>query len=129
MITMDLQGIQAVTQNLQRLQRPPTHVLGGALYAEGNRIMGRSVTLVPVDTGLLRSTAHVERPVESGPEVSVTLSYGGNGTAPYAWIQEWNTEFNHPQGQSHYLQQAVFEAVPGFTQRLAAAIAPALRQP
>lgn len=129
MISLDLQGIAEVTQRLQRMQRPQAHVLGEALYREGNDIMGRSVTLVPIDTGNLRSTAHVTRPEESGPTVSVTLSYGGNGQAPYAWIQHWNTEFNHPQGQSHYLQAAVFEATPGFPQRIAQAIAPALRQP
>ena len=124
MITVTLQGVDRVTQNLQRLMQPKAHVLGEALYAEGNRIMGQSVQLVPVDTGLLRSTAHVERPVQEGPVVSVELSYGSHGTAPYAAIVEFTPDppVHHPQGQFHYLQQPVFQATQGFTQRLAAAI-------
>ena len=130
MISLDLQGLAEVTQRLQRLQRPQAHVLGEALYREGNDIMGRSVTLVPVDTGLLRSSAHVERPIEQGPIVSVTMSYGSNGLVPYAAIVEFDVTMNHPHGgQSHFFQQAVFEATPGFPQRIAQAIAPALRQP
>src|SRR5262245_29859556 len=123
MVTLTLQGVSQVTQNLQRLLQPKAHVLGEALYAEGNRIMGQSVQLVPVDTGLLRSTAHVDRPIQEGPIVSVELSYGSNGVAPYAWVQEWDITLNHPHGgQSHFLQQPVFQATAGFTQRIAADI-------
>ena len=77
-IHLDLNGIDTVNQNLQRLSRPQSHIIGDALYAEGNRIMGESVRLVPVLTGLLRSTAHVERPVQEGPVVTVELSYGSH---------------------------------------------------
>jgi len=120
---IDLHGIPNVIQNLQRLQRPQTHVLGDALYAEGNRIMGQSVQLVPIDTGLLRSTSHVDRPQERGPEVSVELSYGGKGVAPYAAKIEFDVTLNHPHGgQAHYLQAAVFAATAGFLERIAAPI-------
>src|SRR5262245_6638485 len=43
MITVVLQGVAAVTAHLQRLVQPRAHVLGEALYEEGNRIMGQSV--------------------------------------------------------------------------------------
>jgi len=124
MITLDLQGMAEVTQRLQRLARPPTHVLGDALHREGMRIMQESLPLVPVDTGLLRSTAAVDQPVEEGPMVSVTLSYGGQGQAPYAAAVHWipDPPVHHPHGQSHYLQQPLFAATAGFTQRIAADI-------
>jgi len=122
-IHLDLNGIDTVNQNLQRLSRPQSHIIGDALYAEGNRIMGESVRLVPVLTGLLRSTAHVERPVQEGPVVTVELSYGSHGTAPYAAKIEFDVTLNHPHGgQSHYLSQPLFQAEQGFTQRIAEAI-------
>jgi hypothetical protein len=127
MLTIELDGLEAMTQRLQRLAQPPTQAVGEALYEEGNRIMGQSVQLVPVLSGLLRSTAHVERPVQDGPVVEVELSYGGNGVAPYAAIQEWDVSLNHPHGgQAHYLQGPVFAATAGFAQRIAQAIRPAL---
>jgi hypothetical protein len=128
MLTIELDGIAQLTQQLGRLAQPPTRALGEALYEEGNRIMGESVQLVPIDTGLLRSTAHVERPAQEGPVISVELSYGSNGLAPYAAIVHWNTQVHHPQGQSHYLQQPLFAATAGFTERIAAPLRGALAQ-
>jgi hypothetical protein len=119
MFTVQLTGIAEMTQRLQRLAQPPTRVLGEALYEEGNRIMGESVRLVPIDTGLLRSTSHVERPVQEGPITSVELSYGSNGVAPYAMVVEFRLDVHHPQGQAHYLQQPFFAATAGFTERIA----------
>jgi hypothetical protein len=128
MISLDLQGIAQVTQQLQRLVTAPLPAVGEALYEEGNRIMGQSVQLVPVDTGLLRSTSHVARPVTTGARVEVELSYGSHGTAPYAALVEFDVTMNHPHGgQSHYLQAPLFAATQGFAQRLAAAIEGRLR--
>jgi hypothetical protein len=128
MITVDLQGLTQVTQQLQRLTTAPLPAVGGALYEEGNRIMGQSVQLVPVDTGLLRSTAHVERPVTTGARVEVELSYGSHGVAPYAAVQEFDITLNHPHGgQSHFLQQPLFAATNGFAQRIADALQGSLR--
>ena len=122
MITLTLHGIAQVTQHLQRLTTAPLPAAGEALYEEGNRIMGQSVHLVPIDTGLLRSTAHVERPVTTGARVEVELSYGSNGVAPYAMVVHFRTDVNHPHGQSHYLQQPLFQATNGFAQRIATAL-------
>ena len=52
-ITITLDGMTQVTQQLQRLMTAPLPATGEALYAEGNSIMGQSVQLVPVDTGNL----------------------------------------------------------------------------
>ena len=122
MITITLDGIAQVTQHLQRLVTAPLPAAGEALYAEGNGIMGQSVALVPIDTGLLRSTAHVERPVTTGARVEVELSYGSHGVAPYAAEVHFRTDVFHPIGQSHYLQQPLFQATQGFVQRIAADI-------
>lgn len=128
MISLNLTGIAEVTQQLQRLVTAPLPATGEALYEEGNRIMGQSVQLVPVDTGNLRNTSHVERPVTTGARVEVELSYGSHGTAPYAARIEFDVTLNHPHGgQAHFLQQPLFAATNGFAQRIAAALQQALR--
>lgn len=127
MITLTLTGIADVTQQLQRLVQAPLPAVGQALYAEGQGIMGQSVALVPVDTGLLRSTAHVARPITSGMSVTVELSYGSHGTAPYAAIVHYDVTVFHPIGQSHYLQEPLFAATRGFAQRLAQDLQGAIR--
>ena len=122
MITLNLTGIADVTQHLQRLIPAPLPVLAEELYAEGQGIMGQSVQLVPIDTGLLRSTAHVERPITTGTTVTVELSYGS-----HAAVVHFDTEAHHPIGQSHYLQQPLFQATQGFAQRIAQGLRGALR--
>lgn len=127
MASVEVTGLDTVMQNLARLATLPLTRVGDALYEEGNRIMGESVQLVPVDTGLLRSTAHVARPETAGSRVEVELRYGGHGTAPYAAQVHNDSTMNHPHGgQAFYLQAAVFAATAGFTERLVAGVASAL---
>lgn len=119
----DLTGIPEVQTRLRHVLMQMTQAAGPALYDEGNRIMGVSVELVPIDTGLLRSSAHVERPVITGQEVVVELSYGSKGTVPYAAIVHESTEMNHPNGgQHHFLSEPFFAATTGMLQRLATMI-------
>jgi hypothetical protein len=119
MITLTLTGIEAVTQQLQRLVTAPIPPLREALRTEGNQIIRVANTLVPVDTGLLRSTGHVETPTQEGTMVSVALGYG-QGLAPYAARIEFDVTLNHPHGgQAHFFQQPLFAATNGFVQRIA----------
>ncbi len=125
-MALTLTGLEAVTQRLQQLAQPSMPVLGAALTTEGNRIMNESVRLVPVRTGLLRSTAAVLAPVVTGTSVSVELRYGGFGLAPYASLVHYDISMYHPHGQSHYLDQPLFAAVAGFTGRIAGDLRSAL---
>ena len=121
-ISLDIRGIAEVTQKLQRLIPAPLAPLGEALRTEGNQIIRVANTLVPVDTGLLRSTGHTTSPVHTGSMVSVSVGYG-QGLAPYAVIQEFDVTLNHPHGgQAHFLQASVFAATNGFAQRIATAL-------
>src|SRR4029450_5907974 len=107
MIRLELHGVDQVMQQLQRLVAAPIPPLREALRAEGNQIIRIANTLVPVDTGLLRSTGHVETPTQEGTMVSVALGYG-QGLAPYAARIEFDVTLNHPHGgQWHFLQQPV----------------------
>jgi hypothetical protein len=56
------------------------------LYERAEGIMADSQEhYVPVDEGVLRGTGHVDPPVESAEEISVTMGYGGPA-APYAAV-------------------------------------------
>jgi hypothetical protein len=122
-----LTGVAEVAQKLAQLIPAPLAPLGEALRTEGNQIIRVANTLVPVDTGLLRSTGHVEEPIQAGPVVSVSMGYG-QGIAPYAAIIEWDVTLNHPHGgQAHFLQNALFAATAGMLARIATALRGTLR--
>lgn len=126
-ISLELQGLEQVTQNLQRLVQAPIPPLHAALRTEGNQIIRVANELVPVDTGLLRSTGAVETPVQEGSTASVTMRYGGHGLAPYAARIEFDVSLNHPHGgQAHFLQGSMHAATAGLMQRLATALRGAL---
>ena len=128
MLTIELDGILQLTHTLQRLATGVMAPLGEALYEEGNRIMGESVQLVPIDTGLLRSTAHVERPLSTGASVEVELRYGSHGLAEYAIVQHEDVTLNHPNGgTAKFLQTPLLAAVDDMPARIGTALMPALR--
>ena len=121
MVTLTFDGLPQLIQTLQRLGTAVLPPLGEALYEEGNRIMGQSVQLVPIDTGLLRSSAHVERPTTAGATVEVELRYGSHGLVPYALVVHEDVTMNHPNGgQAKYLLDPLLAAVDGMPARLGA---------
>jgi hypothetical protein len=125
-MSIDIQGIPTVIQNLQGLMLPKAHILADALSAEGHKIMAQSIPLVPVLSGRLRSSAEVGMAMQEGPVVSVDLGYGRQGPlgpAPYAAKIEFDVTLNHPRGgQAHYLGQPFRAAENRFMQDMAQAI-------
>ena len=115
-------GIPEFKRQMAALRTGTPRQIGRALYEEGQQIMTRSkAEFVPVDTGTLRASGQVGQPVHSPGRVSVELGYGGAASA-YALVQHERTDFQHPVGQSKYLEQPVNEAAAGFGQRIAARI-------
>ena len=55
------------------------------LYLEAQMAFNESQTLVPIDTGILRSSGHITSPVVSPDSVEITIAYGGPAT-DYAYI-------------------------------------------
>ena len=112
--TIIVLGVMDLKKNLRRLGLSASHELGKALYIEGEGIMGQSKSMfVPVDTGLLRSTGHVEIP-RPGP--IVFLGYGGPA-AKYALAQHENRG-RHKVGQRKYLEIPMLAAIPGMDVRI-----------
>ena len=60
---------------------------GRQLFLEGNMILGLAKDVfVPVDTGILRASGFVTRPVRAGNTVFVEIGFGGFAK-DYALIQ------------------------------------------
>lgn len=88
-----------------------------AAYEEGEIEMTMSKRQVPVDTGTLRSTGHVEQPSWTSDQVTVGLGYGGpagpgfGGEVGYAVYVHENLETRHPVGKAKYLEDPMREEI------------------
>lgn len=88
-------------------------ILAQAMYAEATVVLNESKKIVPVDTGNLRASGRVEKPVTGKGQASVEITYGGIA-APYALIVHevptnsggrWGTGMTHSAGKSYkYLE-------------------------
>jgi hypothetical protein len=127
----DVDGANELIRVLERAPSRARGALGIALYAEAQRVMKASKMIVPVDTGVLRRSATVKKPVLVGNRlISVTLGYGGAAQA-YAVIQHEDLSLSHPPkvrrrkytstgkrkrtpraGQAKYLERPILETAP-----------------
>jgi hypothetical protein len=86
--------------------------LASALYMEAERLMTESKEVyVPVDTGTLRTSGHVE-PIKYTGKTSVEVSLGYGGPAAfYALEVHENLNAHHVVGMAKYLETPVRIAV------------------
>jgi hypothetical protein len=90
----------------------------GSLYRSAEKVMNISKSqYVPVDTGALMGTGHVEPPNTDDAEVVVQLGYGGPA-APYAiFVHEMNKHY-HNGRQWKYLETPLNAALSDIEQAL-----------
>lgn len=87
---------------------------------EAERIMERSKSQVPVDTGTLKGSAHVGIPHRVTNGVEVEFGYGGPA-ARYALYQHFGS-YRHTHGKAHFLDEPVKWARRGLTARVRAVL-------
>jgi hypothetical protein len=88
-----------------------------ALAEDASVVFARSQMLVPVDTGLLRSSGYVS-PVQSDGKTSyVEISYGGPASA-YAMIVHEGFARHAEPTQRKYLEQPLYERAPTFSRNI-----------
>ncbi len=122
-----LLGVERMRRTFRKLRgRALQGDIARGLFIEGERIMSDSKKQVPVDTGALRSTGHVQPPDFSGPSVSVTLGYGGPA-AGYAIVVHEDLQARHTVGNALYLERPFLDALPGAQRRLGVTIRGSLR--
>jgi hypothetical protein len=117
-VNVQVDGLSALQGVLNQFGQNASQALGAALYQEAELVMTDSkANYVPVDTGMLRSTGHVDPPQMSGNQVSVTLGYGGP-SAPYALRQHEDLSYRHTVGQAKYLEEPLLKAANGMAGRI-----------
>lgn len=115
----ELKGADTMKRALQRFGEHAPAVVGQALYAEANSIMAASQPLVPVDTGALRSSGHVQAPVMTGSKVTVVMGYGG-AAAPYAGLVHEKLSQRHASPtRAKYLEEPFRNRTAGMLGRIA----------
>ena len=118
---LKVSGFRELKKALKAQGQRAEQSLAAALSAEGERIMAEAKRLCPVDTGTLRSTGHVQKPVIRRGSIEVTLGFGGPA-APYAVFVHENLNVHHTVGQAKYLEKPLNDAARGFAERLAAEV-------
>jgi hypothetical protein len=113
---------QKLLDIMSKYKDKATSVIAPALYQEAEAIMTQAKMLTPVDTGALRASGHVRRPVVSAQSVSVTLGFGGTA-APYAVYVHEDLTKRHPVGQAKYLEQPFNAAKQSMAERIANKVA------
>jgi len=114
-----LKGVKELERNLRRLGNRADHVLGSALYEEGERIMGQSKDIVPVRFGVLRSSGKVDLPQKIAGIIKVILSYGGAAAGYAIYVHENLTARHKPPTRAKYLEEPFKRAQAGLLGRLA----------
>lgn len=96
--------------------------LGQGLYKEATEAFARSQQEVPVDTGALRASGQVSRPMLSGRDTVVEITYGG-AAADYAIYVHENLEaFHNPGKKAKFLEDPVKQQIQGMGTRLMTAV-------
>lgn len=111
-------GVGDLRAELERLGAEAPRIAAKILYREAEQIMTASKDQVPVDTGALRASGHVQPPVVQEARVTVLLGYGKE----YAIFVHEDLDAHHATGNAKYLEKPALEAAKGLEGRLAAAL-------
>ena len=122
-------GLENVLRNMTILERDITKVVGETLFQESEKVMTeiKTIPIVPVDTGVLRATGHVELPERTATGINVELGFGGPAVI-YAAVQHERLDYHHPVGQAKYLEGPVRNNIRNFTARIIRALRKFIRR-
>lgn len=127
-VTVTLEGVNETSLKLKGAREIATKALARGLYVEGEKIMAESKgKYVPVKSGNLRSSGHVQPPKRVGDHGYVILLGYGGPSVPYALVQHEALHFKHPHGEAKYLEKPTLKAAPGMGKRVSRRVAAALK--
>ena len=113
--------VKKITVDLSKIQGAVINDAAVALYQEGEAIMTASKRYyVPVDTGTLRNSGTVLKPVIAPNKVTVTLGYGGAASKYAAVVHEYPKSYG--QGKNKYLSIPANIAIKNMASRIAKAV-------
>jgi hypothetical protein len=126
-------------QELRKVGDRVVEALDQALHVEAERIMGTSKEVyVPVETGALRDSGHVQPTKHGADEFYVVMGYGNNAVSYAVWVHEippppgnepvpgfrrHGAAIGKPPGQQYkFLERPVMESISGMPFRLARSV-------
>jgi len=118
-------GLPQTVKALKKLGAKGPKVMGGALFREGEGIMGDSKEkFVPVVTGNLKSSGHVQLPKITATGARVELGYGGPAAAYALGVHEnpntGKTAEGSKVGEWKYLETPFKQHLTNMDKRIAA---------
>lgn len=117
MISAKVTGFKQIMAAAKRAGERHEKALANAVYKESLEIMRQSKEIVPVDTGELSRSAHVDRPRKGAFGWFVRIGYGKR----YAFKQHEDLSIRHKKGQTaKYLEYPLNAARKGWIKRVKA---------
>lgn len=111
MITVDfrIEGTQRVLENMRKMLREISEAVVVGLYAQAERVMDNAVQRAPKDTGALRESAFISRPIQVGQTIFLYMGFGADHAAQ---VHE-DTGRAFRVGEAKFLEKAVMQLAKG----------------
>lgn len=120
-VSLTFSNILKVSSALKVIAKDVESAAAIALTEEHELIMTEAKKLTPVDTGLLRSTGHVQ-PIKKVGDNLVSEGGFGGAASDYAIYVHERLGVNHPVGQAKFYETPFLEAITNMEDRLASSI-------
>lgn len=101
----ELKGLEGIITDVRKLSESLDSDIAGHLYRTGHKVLTYSMEKVPVDTGFLKNTGYVDRPIRGISEITVRVGYH----ARYSLAVHERLDVRHKNGQAKFLEKAVKE--------------------
>lgn len=115
-------GLVEMKARIAAINGAMAHKIDAALKIEAEAIMSASKQIVPVDTGILRSSSVVGNPDTQGNVHRIEMGYGG-AASDYAVVVHELLDTHHPVGQAKFLEVPLRAAAPYLLENIARRIA------
>jgi hypothetical protein len=113
-----LKDSEKLVQGLLEMGKRGQKAVDRAVYEFGQVEMKEMKRRVPVDTGTLKDSGFVEKPVRDGMNVRLTLGFGGAAEAYAIYVHE-DLEAVHRVGEAKFVESVLNESTPYFAVRVA----------
>lgn len=108
-LSVQVEGQREIRERIKELGKKYPRAMAGAIYKLGVAILGNAIPRVPVEFGVLRSSAYVSPPEGQGVDANVELGFG----TEYAVPQHERTDYKHPRGgEAKFLEKAIDSLAP-----------------
>jgi len=123
-VVLDEASAKKSNEALKKVGRDAPKIVAQAAYNDLEDTMTISKQQAPVDTGVMRASGTVDRPVVEGDNWSVEIGYGGASAAYAIYVHE-NLSARHTVGNAKYLEKPLTERNGGMANRMGNAISKA----